>query len=88
MYKELKESEIKTASEIIRQYRHLAYIMLNPEEPVANGITLEPRGTLYAISDKEGLPELYEAKRKLKSRGIKNMLDTNPLFANEMFIML
>lgn len=76
MYKELKESEIKTCTQIMHEHPRLAYIMLNPEQPFVNGITLESRGSLYAIADEEGLGQLYETADKLESEGHSTLIDT------------
>lgn len=88
MYKELRETKIKTGSEMISEHKGFAFLMLNPTRPVENHVTLEARGTLYAIADQEGLDELYETARTLRNLGVKVLLDATPLNSDKLFMIL
>lgn len=88
MYKELKETEIKTGTQMISEHMGLAILMLNPTRPIKNNVTLEARGTLYAIADEEGLDKLYETAKAFKNQGIKVLVDPNPLNADKLFMIL
>lgn len=79
MYKELKETVIKTGSQMASEHQGMAFLMANRTRPYKNGILLESRGTLYAIADKEGIDQLYKTSHNLKKLGIKTMVDTIPL---------
>ena len=88
MYKELKEREIKTCTQIVLEHRRLAYLMLNPTEPVEDGITLEPRGELYAVADREGLNKLYSTAKWFLRQNVKVILETSPLDSDNLFVIL
>ena len=88
MYQELKESEVKTISEISEQHPGRAYIILDPHEPKSHHFSLETRGTLYAIADKEGLDKLYTTARSLKRQGMRVMLDSNPLESDKLYFLV
>ena len=88
MYKELRETKIKTGSEMISEHKGLAFLMINPTSPVKDNMTLEARGTLYAIADQEGLDQLYATARALRIQGIKVLVDANPLNSEKLFMSL
>ena len=88
MYKELKETEVKTGTQMISEHKGLAFLMVNPTRPVENSITLEARGTLYAVADQEDLKKLYETAKTLRSRGIKVLVDANPLNYDKLFMII
>jgi len=85
MYKELKETEIKTATQISFEHKGLACIMLNPSNPELNGIVQETRGTLYAVADKEGLSKLHSTAKQLRNQEIKVRYETNTLDADKYY---
>ena len=89
MYEELKETDLKTCTQIVLEHRGLAYLMINVETEVEkNGILSEPKGTLYAVADKEGLSELYSTATRFKEDGIEVIFETSPLDADKLFVLL
>lgn len=88
MYKEVKEVTDKTCTQIVFEYKGLAYLMLNPIEPIENGITLEPRGNLYAVADRNGLEQLYSTAKSLREQGIRLILETSPLDTDNIHVIL
>lgn len=61
---------------IPREYPNLAYILINLQDNIINNIEYPTTGDLYAISDQEGLEQLYNEANKLQKQGIRNMTDT------------
>ncbi len=86
MYKELKETEVKTADKIINQYKGLAYLITEPENIIIKGIAQPHQGKLYAISDRADLDKLYETARQLRDNGIEILINTCPLDADKLFL--
>ena len=88
MLRVLEEAVVKTSSQIMTEHPGLAFIMLNPEQPLVGGIIELPRGTLYAVADRDGVEELAGLAGELQDTGVDVLIDTTPLVANQLFLGL
>ena len=85
MYLELKETALKSWSALQLERPGLAYLMTGVTQKVETDQSTMLYGMLYAISDEEGVQELYANANRLEAEGEDIFIDTAALYAGENF---